>query len=144
VTSGVFIATPVGPTGKSFTILDATLNEMDNILKEMAAKSLEETITLLVESGAPEEETRAYEVFVDLPKDYHGFAVTCTGPRRVTYTLTVAARTSSLALFKNAVEACRTKIYTIVEELARESKVTHSRVRDLHLAFERELGEFKL
>jgi hypothetical protein len=144
VTYGAFIATPVDATGKNFAILDTTLVEPEITLGEMAARSLEVTITLLVESGAPEEETRAYEVLVDLPKDYQGFAVTCTGPRRVTYILTVAAKVSSLALFKNAIEACRTKIYTIVEELVRESKVTHYRMRDLHLTLERELGEFKL
>jgi len=144
VTLGAFIATPVGPSGRNFTILASTLDEPVSVLREMATKTLDETITLLVESGAPEEETRAYEVSVDLPKDYLGFAVTCTGPKRVRYILTVGAKSSSLALFKNAVEACRTKIYTIVEELAREGKVTRERMRDLHLTLERELGVFKL
>lgn len=144
MTFGAFIATPVGPSGRNFMIVTSTLDEPEGTLKEMATKSLDVTITLLVESGAPEEETRAYEVSVDLPKDYYGFAVTCTGPKRVRYILTVAAKSFSLALFKNAIEACRTKIYTIVEELAREGKVTRERMRDLHLTFERELGVFKL
>jgi hypothetical protein len=144
LTLGVFVATPVDPSGRDFTIVTSTLDEPASMLRQMAAKTVAETTDLLAKSGTVEDDSRAYEISLDLPGGYHGFAVTCTGPNHQKLILIVAAKAPSLALFKMAMEASKAKAYKIVEALARQGGVSRDLMRDLHFSIERELDSFRL
>jgi hypothetical protein len=153
--------------GKVFSISAKTLDEPLALVEDMASKASQLISSTIEKSGATEDKTRAYEISVDFPKGYYGFAVRCTeADRDVTLwkrlqasfygfavsneaeeeklILGVAAKAIPIALFSYAVENCKNKIYAVVDELAKNGRVARLQVRDLHLTLERELDEFEL
>jgi hypothetical protein len=141
---GTFIATPVDPTGKIFKVPLTTLNEPIGTLQEMAAKIYELTSFVLSKSYPGSEKKKSTEVSVDLPKDYYGYAVTCSGPSGENFILTIAVKDITMALFSYVVETCKPKIGTIVDGLIESGKIRRESIVDLHLWLERELNSFKL
>jgi hypothetical protein len=141
---GTFIATPVDPLGKIFKIPFTTLDEPVGTLQEMASKIYELTSFVSAKSYPGKEKKKSREVSIDLPKDYYGFAVTCSGPSEENFILIIAVKDVTMALFSFVVETCKSKISAVVDGLIESGRVRRESVQDLHLSLERELGSFKL